>query len=93
MALNEIRILLRLRSTPGENCVEVNALLESHISHVQERIAELQSLENQLKALRDKCSSGKPAEQCGILLGLGDARDDGDNISGSHVPRTHSTTR
>src|SRR5215469_1408725 len=55
MALNEIRTLLRFRSATDENCGEVNALLDTHIGHVEERIAELQSLESQLRALRDKC--------------------------------------
>lgn len=91
MALNEIRILLRFRSAPEENCREVNALLDNHIGHVKERIAELRSLEGELKALRDKCSSGRPSERCGILQGLGGAPD-GRNVSGkNHVPRTHST--
>ena len=88
MALNEIRILLRFRSAPDENCGEVNALLDTHIGHVEERIAELQSLESQLKALRTKS-----AEHCGILLGLDGAADDRDGSGDNHVPRTHSTTR
>ena len=92
MALNEIRILLRFRSAPYENCGEVNALLVTHICHVEERIAELQSLEGQLRALRGKCSSGRPAH-CGILQGLGGTRDDRDSSSDNHVPRTHSTKR
>jgi len=32
MALNEIRILLRFRAAPNENCREVNALLDTHLS-------------------------------------------------------------
>src|SRR4026207_1644396 len=58
MALNEIRILLGFRSAPDKNCAEVNALLDTYIRHVEKRIAELQSLDGQLKLLRDKCSSG-----------------------------------
>ena len=93
MALNEIRILLGFRSAPDENCIEVNALLDTHIGHVEKRIAELQSLRSQLKALREKCSSGTSTEHCGILQGLEDAPDDHDATGGNHVPRTHSTTR
>ncbi len=93
MALNEIRILLRFRFAPDENCGEVNALFDTHIGHVEERIAELQSLESQLKALRDKCRSGTSAEHCGILQGLDGAPDDRDASGDNHVPRTHSTTR
>jgi Cd(II)/Pb(II)-responsive transcriptional regulator len=74
MALAEIRILLRFRSAPDEDCGEVNALLDTHIGHVEERIAELRSLEGHLRTLREKCVSGRPAEQCGILKGLGGDR-------------------
>jgi Cd(II)/Pb(II)-responsive transcriptional regulator len=93
MALNEIRILLRFRSAPDENCGEVNALLDTHIGHVEERIAELQSLGSQLRVLRDQCCGGKSAERCGILQGLGGTRDDPDASDGNHVPHTHSTKR
>jgi Cd(II)/Pb(II)-responsive transcriptional regulator len=93
MALNEIRVLLRFRTAPGRDCGEVNALLDTHIGHVEERIAELRSLKGQLKALRDKCNSGKSAEDCGILRELGGARDDRGTSGGNHVRRTHSTKR
>ena len=93
MALNEIRILLRFRSAPDENCGEVNALLDTHIGHVKERIAELQRLGGQLRALRDKCGGGKSAEQCGILQGLGGTREDPEASGDNHVPHTHSTKR
>ena len=92
MALNEIRTLLRFRSAPDENCGEVNVLLETHIGHVEERIAELRALKGQLRALWEKCSSARAAEHCGILQGLG--TPDHRNASGNnHVPRTHSTSR
>jgi Cd(II)/Pb(II)-responsive transcriptional regulator len=93
MALNEIRILLRFRSAPEKNCSEVNALLETHIGHVEERIAELRSLEGQLRALREKCNSGRPAKHCGILQGLGSTPDDRSASGNKHVPRTHSARR
>ena len=93
MALNEIRILLRFRSAPDENCREVNALLDTHIGHVEERISELQSLKGQLRALRDKCRGGKSAEHCGILQGLGGASYERDASGDNHVSRTHSTKR
>ena len=70
-----------------------NDTLDTHIGHVKERIAELQSLEGQLRALRDKCSSGRSAEHCGILQGLVGAPDDRDASGVNHVPRTHSTKR
>jgi Cd(II)/Pb(II)-responsive transcriptional regulator len=70
MALNEIRILLRFRSAPEKNCGEVNALLEIHIGHVEERIAELRSLEGQLRALRENATAGDPRSTVGFCRDL-----------------------
>src|SRR5215472_9025922 len=93
MALNEIRILLRFRSAPYENCGEVNALLDTHIGHVEERITELQSLEGQLRALRGDGSSGSREVHCAILQGLARAADDRGASGDHHVPRPHYTKR
>jgi Cd(II)/Pb(II)-responsive transcriptional regulator len=93
MSLDEIRILLRFRSGAQENCGEVNALLDTHLRHVEERLAELKSLERQLQALREKCGSGRRAADCGILRGLGDAPNDRDASDDNHVPRSHSNKR
>lgn len=70
MSLDEIRVLLRFKDAPEEACNDVNALLEEHIEHVSKRIKELKSLEQQLKALRQRCGSDRPAERCGVLSGL-----------------------
>jgi Cd(II)/Pb(II)-responsive transcriptional regulator len=67
MTLDEIRVLLRFRDAPTENCGEVNALLDEHISHVAHRVKELQQLEMQLEGLRELCRSAQDAEHCGIL--------------------------
>ena len=93
MSLDEIRTLLRFRSGAQENCSEVNALLDTHLRHVEVRIAELQDLERQLQALRKKCSSGRRAADCGILRGLGGVPKVRNAFGDTHVPRTHSTKR
>jgi Cd(II)/Pb(II)-responsive transcriptional regulator len=67
MTLDEIRVLLRFRDAPTENCGEVNALLDEHIDHVAHRVKELRQLEKQLKGLRELCRSAQDAEHCGIL--------------------------
>lgn len=67
MTLDEIRVLLRFKDTPTENCLEVNALLDEHIGHVALRIKELRQLEKQLKSLRETCLGGQEAQHCGIL--------------------------
>ena len=70
MTLDEIRVLLRFRELPDENCGEVNALLDEHIGHVAERVEELRQLEKQLRSLRDTCRITRDSAHCGILKGL-----------------------
>ena len=70
MALDEIRALLAYCDAPEENCAEVNVLLDEHIRHVEERIAELKGLEKRLKTLRLQCTQPGAAKRCGILSGL-----------------------
>ena len=67
MTLDEIRVLLRLKNVPTQDCSEVNRVLEAHIEQVAVRIQELSALEQQLRSLREMCSEGRSAEQCGIL--------------------------
>ena len=73
MTLGEIRTLLQFKDAPQDNCSEVDALLEAHISHVASRIDELKQLENELKTLREQCAGGQAGAECGILSGLDEA--------------------
>lgn len=70
MSLDEIRVLLGLQDRPGQDCRQVNVLLEAHIAHVGRRIAELRNLEAQLVALRDQCRQVAPVAECAILREL-----------------------
>jgi len=70
MSLEEIRSLLTLRDHPHDPCNEINALVDSHIDHISQRISELQTLENQLRAVRQRCHGQHDTEQCGILREL-----------------------
>ena len=70
MTLDEIRALLTFREAPEKNCGEVNALLDEHIGHVADRIAELKALHQQLSELRRSCDEVSVAKDCGILSGL-----------------------
>lgn len=67
MTLDEIRVLLRFKDAPAENCGEVNALLDEHIGHVAQRIRDLQQLAKQLKSLRQLCQQTQETVRCGIL--------------------------
>ena len=96
MALGEIRALLALRDSPPPDCMEVNTLLDEHIEHVAQRIAELKTLEKDLHALRSRCNRPHAIEDCGILSGLsntsgasntsgeGTAREPHRHIRGTH---------
>lgn len=74
MSIDEIRHLLRVRDRPDADCSEVNAVLDEHIEHVGERLAELQRLKRQLLALRERCQSASRGANCGILAGLSGAQ-------------------
>lgn len=70
MTHGEIRVLLRIKDLPDENCEQVNTLLDEHIRHVADRIAQLQMLQGHLAHLREQCTLAQQATQCGILRGL-----------------------
>lgn len=70
MALDEVRLLLRFRDEPQQDCGQVNALLDEHIGHVAQRVRELRALERQLHALRARCATPHAAKDCGILQGI-----------------------
>ncbi|MCD5973977.1 MULTISPECIES: Cd(II)/Pb(II)-responsive transcriptional regulator [Pseudomonas] len=89
MTLEEIRSLLHLRDSPQDQCVSVNALIDEHIQHVNDRIASLQALQTQLLDLRQRCSDGAP-DHCGILdrLEVSGSVVTAD-VEHSHVGRSH----
>ncbi len=90
MTLDEVRNLLQLRDAPADNCGEVNALLDKHIGHVAQRIAELKKLQTQLKHLRAQCDSNQATGDCGILQGLANMSDDNKPVNlGSHGSGCH----
>lgn len=70
MTLDEVRVLLKFRDQPEEDCDGVNELLDKHIGHVVERIASLSALEQQLRELRGQCRAADASKACGILHAL-----------------------
>jgi Cd(II)/Pb(II)-responsive transcriptional regulator len=70
MSLDEVRMLLRLKDSPREDCGDVDRVLEDHIGHVSRRIRELRQLERELKDLRAQCGVAGQALDCGILEGM-----------------------
>lgn len=94
MSLDEVRVLLRVKDSPGDDCGDVNALLDEHIGHVSRRIKELRILERQLRELRQRCGEARSTDQCGILAGLEEASQDQGSAKvgphGNHLRSVHS---
>lgn len=71
MGHDEIKTLLAFREEPAANCAGVNEMLDAHIIHVANRIAELKTLEKYLKQLRSLCVQAHETQHCGILRSIG----------------------
>lgn len=87
MTHDEIRTLLSAKQDQSD-CHGVNELVDVHLQHVQQRIQELNLLEQELQALRLQCQGFNPVESCGILRELERATAIGegkDSIHSSHV--------
>jgi Cd(II)/Pb(II)-responsive transcriptional regulator len=94
MTLDEIRTLLNFCDAPTRNCAEVSSVLEAHIHHVADRIAQLHRLARQLKDLRGLCASPGDAESCGILKEMSRvAGGAGKRTLGGHVHGSHQVRR
>ena len=68
MSLDEVRTLLALDLRSKEDCAAACVTLDDHLEHVRTRLAELQALEADLVALRNRCD-GTDA-QCHIIEAL-----------------------
>jgi Cd(II)/Pb(II)-responsive transcriptional regulator len=79
MTLDEIRVLLKYKDSPQDNCGEVDHLLDDHIGHVASRIHQLQTLEVELRALRANCQADRVTADCGVLAGLDQAAREHDH--------------
>lgn len=89
MSLDEVRVLLRFKDSPQENCADVNAVLDAHIVHVSRRIKELRALEREMKELRSQCSEAREAQECGILEGLARASHTSKKSGRQHLKGVH----
>jgi len=69
MTHEEIRILLAAKQNQ-DDCYSVNQLIDTHLQHVQQRIQELHTLEQELLLLRDQCQDFTAVAACGILREL-----------------------
>lgn len=92
MTLGEIRALLDCHDHPDQPCREADALIDAHLDHVAARIAQLQTLERSLKALRSRCQGQRSAAECGILDALAHPPEGAEAsvvADDDHVPGVH----
>ncbi len=66
-SLREIKELLTLRVEPGTTCTQVRQRAQEKVEEVQQKIADLQAIEQALRNLIGTCSGRGPASQCPIL--------------------------
>lgn len=77
MSHEEIRRLLTLQDAAEASCDEVNALLDTHLRWVEQRLLELTALRRQLQDIRSSCAGGVPMGDCRALSSLRAAHCDG----------------
>ena len=68
-SLDSIRDLIRLASDPVGSCDEVGTIARVHLADVDERIAQLTTLQSELSRLIEHCRAGRVAS-CGIIEAL-----------------------
>lgn len=73
MSLVEVRSLLALDLGRKADCVRAREVLDAHLTHVRERLAELRALEKDLRGLRDRCDGSD--EHCHIIEALHERAD------------------
>ncbi|SFM55889.1 Cd(II)/Pb(II)-responsive transcriptional regulator [Variovorax sp. OV329] len=88
MSLDEVRTLLGLDLSRKADCAAACVALDAHLSHVHERLIELQALEAKLKSLRDCCDGTGP--HCLLIEAL---HDRADAQPGDEEGRANAVTR
>jgi Cd(II)/Pb(II)-responsive transcriptional regulator len=70
MPLSQVAVLLGFVDQPGEDCDDVNLLVDQQLAKVRARLQSMQALEKQLLQLRARCTEERGAHACGILTEL-----------------------
>lgn len=87
MSLDEVRALLLLDLGRKADCVRAREVLDSHLGHVRERLAELRALEKDLRDLRDRCDGND--DHCHIIEALHERADTAWPTTAAGGPRRH----
>ena len=73
MSLDEVRALLSLNLDLKADCERAREVLDAHLRHVRDRLAELRALEKDLRGLRARCDGTD--DQCHIIEALHERAD------------------
>lgn len=72
-SLDEVRELLGLADQPDRSCAEVDQLARAHLASVNEKLAQLAALRDELERVIGACRGGLPIAECRILGALSGA--------------------
>ena len=71
--IEEIRSLLDLSDDPARDCSEADRIASAHLEQVEEKIAQLTLLRDELTRIVGRCRGGIAAD-CRVIEALGDHR-------------------
>ena len=71
--IEEIRSLLDLSDDPARDCSEADRIASAHLEQVEEKIAQLTLLRDELSRIVGRCRGGIAAD-CRVIEALGDHR-------------------
>ncbi len=83
LSLDEIRALLAQADGSARDCGGIDRVIDEHLAHVEERLAALQRLRDELEALRARCDGAHAVAGCGVWTGLPD-------VDAVDRPRVHT---
>lgn len=70
-SLDQVRELLELSSMEERPCSEVDEITAGHLAEVERKIADLQSLAQELRRISASCTGGGTISNCRILEAIG----------------------
>ena len=70
--VDDIRALLTVAAHPDQPCADAEAVTRAQLAAVERKIAQLESLRDELRLLATSCEGG-PAARCRIIEALADA--------------------
>jgi DNA-binding transcriptional MerR regulator len=74
--LDQVRELLRLSTQENQPCTEVNRISAEHLTAIEQKIADLNRLADELRRINGRCQSGGLIADCRIIEALSPALRD-----------------